>query len=127
MIFCQVNNPVQCIHNDYGLTNVVYGPTCYKNQDEQILNEVILTNCQGRRASTLNINIGLSDHPNQVQAARKMYAPKSEKRIIHCRIYKTFNESHFLDELQQTPFQVAKIFDDPVNQFLFHTQQIMGK
>ncbi len=51
-----------------------------------------------------------------------MYAPKSEKRIIDCRTYKTFNESHFLDELQHAPFQVAKIFDDPDDQFWFQNK-----
>ncbi len=72
-----------------------------------------------RLASTLNINIGVSDYHNKIQAATNMYASKSEKRLIHYRIYKTFNESHFLDELQHAPFQVAKIFDD---QFWFHNK-----
>ncbi len=93
-----------------------------KYSDEPTLNDVILTNCPRRIASTLNIIIGVSDHHNQIQAATKMYAPKSEKRIIHYITYKTFNESHFLDELQHTPFQVAKIFDDPNDQFWFHNK-----
>ncbi len=60
-----------------------------------------------------------------MQAATKMYAPKSIKRIIHYRTYKTFHESHFLDELQHTPFQVAKIFDDPDDQFGFNNKIIL--
>ncbi len=100
--FCKENNPLQCILDDYGLTNVVHGAACYNNPDELTLNDVIFTNCPRRLASTLNINIGVSDHHNQIQAATKMYAPKTEKRIIHYRTYKTFNESHFLDELQHT-------------------------
>ncbi len=28
--FCKENNPLQCILDDYGLTNVVHGATCYK-------------------------------------------------------------------------------------------------
>ncbi len=47
---------------------------------------------------------------------------KVKKRIIHYRTYKTFNESHFLHELQHTPFQVAKICDDPDDQFWFHNK-----
>ncbi len=36
------------------------------------------------------------------------------------RTYKHFNESHFLDELQHTAFQVAKIINDSDDQFWFH-------
>ncbi len=60
--FCKENNPLQCILNDYGLTDGVHGPSCYKNPDEPKPNEVILTNCPGRLASTLNNNIGVSDN-----------------------------------------------------------------
>ncbi len=49
-----------------------------------------------------------------------MYAPKCEKRIIHYKIYKYFNESLFLDDLQHTIFQVAKIVDNPDDQFWFY-------
>ncbi len=49
-----------------------------------------------------------------------MYAPKIEKGIIHYRTYKHFNESHFLDELQHTAFEVAKIINDSDDQFWFH-------
>ncbi len=38
------------------------------------------TNCPRRLASTLNINIGVSDHHNQIQATTEMYASKSENK-----------------------------------------------
>ncbi len=41
--FCMENNLLQCIINDYGLKNVVHGPTCFTIQDETILNDVNLT------------------------------------------------------------------------------------
>ncbi len=120
--FCKENNSLQCILNDYGLTNALHGPMCFTNPDETKQNDVILNNCPQRLASTLNSNIGIGDNHCQIQAATKMYVPKSEKRIIHYRTYKHFNESHFLDESQHTPFQVAKIVDDPNDKFWFHSK-----
>ncbi len=52
---CKENNPLQCILNDYGLTNAVRGPTCFRNPDEPKLNDVILVNCPRRLPSTLHI------------------------------------------------------------------------
>ncbi len=122
--FFKENNPQQSILNDYWLTYVVHGSTCFTNPDESTLNDVILINFPRRIASTPNISIGVhvSDHHNQIQAPTKMYAPKNEKRIIHYRTYKNVNESHFLDEWQHTPFQVVKIFADPDDQFWFHNK-----
>ena len=51
-----------------------------------------------------------------------MYVPKSEKKVICYRSYKHFNESAFLDELLQTPFHVATVFDDLDDQYWFHNK-----
>ncbi len=86
------------------------------------LNDVILTNCPRRLAGTFNLNIGVSDFYNQIQAATKMYAPKREKMIISYRTYNNFKEADYFNELQNTPFHVSNIFDDPDDQFLFHNK-----
>ncbi len=73
--FSKDNNPLKSVLDDYGLQNVIKGPTCFKNPHVPTLNDVILTNCPRRLAGTLNVNIGVSDFHNQIQAATKMYAP----------------------------------------------------
>jgi hypothetical protein len=120
--FCKENNPLEYVLNDYSLINVIKGPTCFKNPNAPTLNDVILTNCPRRLTSTLNVCIGVSDHHNQIEAATRMYVPKIEKKVICYRSYKHFNESAFLDELHQTPFHVATVFDDPDDQYWFHNK-----
>ena len=120
--FSKENNPLKCVLDDYGLQNVIKGPTCFKNHERPTLIDVILTNCPRRLTATLNANIGVSDYHNQIQAATKMYAPKSEKRVISYRTYKNFKEEDYLNELQNTPFHVSNIFDDPDDQFWFYNK-----
>jgi hypothetical protein len=100
--FLQENNPLQEVLHDYGLTNIIEGPTCFKNLDKPTLNDVILTNCPRKIASTLNVNIGMSDHHNHIQAATRLFAPRSEKQDITYRTYKNFNEDEFLEDLKNS-------------------------
>ena len=105
------NNPLINVMNDYSLRNIISGPTCFKNIERPTLNDVILTNCPKRILCTLNINTGMSDHLNHIQAATRLFAPKGTNREIVYRTYKRFNEDLFLEDLRNTMSNIDFIGD----------------
>ncbi len=49
-----------------------------------------------------------------------MHVAKRERKVIKYRSYKQFDDSHFINDLEHTPFHVANIFDDIDDQLWFH-------
>ncbi len=94
----------------YGLVNLVKGPTCFKNPDNPSSVDVILCTCPRRISSTLNVNIGVSDHHNITLAASKLYVKRQPKKQITYRSYKHLNDDDYLCDLEMAPFHVANIF-----------------
>lgn len=119
--FLKEPNPLSSVLEIYGLTNIITGPTCFKNPISPTLNDVILTNFANKVCSSLNVNIGVSDHHNMILMSTKMYAPKVGKKQIFYRTYKNFNEDSFLYDLSNTPFHVSTVFDDVDDQLWFHS------
>ena len=54
----------------YGFNNIIDGPTCFKGKMGSLI-DVILTDSPSRVASTLNVNVGISDFHNFICAATK--------------------------------------------------------
>ena len=98
--------------SQYGLTNLVKDPTCYKSSQNPSLLDVFLTNSPQRISSHLNVSIGLSDFHNVICAATRIHAPVQGKRKIWYRSFKKFNESNFNTDLENVPFHICDIFDD---------------
>jgi hypothetical protein len=98
--------------NQYGLTNLVKGPTCFKSPQNPSLIDVFLSNTPQRISSHLNISIGLSDFHNLICAATRIHAPFQVKRKITYRSFKKFDDINFNDDLEKVPFHVCDIFDD---------------
>ena len=80
--FNDAQNQLQDELDIYALSNIVNGPTCFKSVSNPSLVDVILTNNTRKFHPSLNVDIGVSDHHTMVLAATKMYAPKSDKKVI---------------------------------------------
>ena len=120
--FLKVINPLKDLLDVYNLTNKVSGPTCFKNPENPSSIDVILCNCPCRISSCLNECIGVSDCHNITVAASKMFAPKLPPKQIIYRSYKNYNEEDYIKDLQETPFQVADIFNDEEDKLWFHNK-----
>ncbi len=106
----------------YNMTNLIKGPTCFKNPDNPSSVDVILCTCPRRISSTLNVNIGVSDHHNITLAASKLYVKRQPKKQIIYRSYKNLDDDEYLYDLQTAPFHVSHIFDDVDDQLWFHNK-----
>jgi hypothetical protein len=118
--FNDENNQLQDELDIYALSNFVQGPTCFKSQINPSSVDVILTSNTKKFTSTLNIDIGVSDHHTIVLAATKMHAPKADKKVIYYNSFKNFNEDDFLADLTCAPFQTGLIFDDIDDHLWYH-------
>ena len=98
--------------NQYGLTNLVEGHTCYKNAQNPSLIDVFLSNTPARISAHLNVSVGISDFHNLICAATRIHAPIQMKRKITYRSFKKFNEQKFNDDLEKVPLHVCNVFDD---------------
>lgn len=96
----------------YSLKNLIEGATCFKNNDNPTLLDVLLTNNARKFSGSFNINIGISDFHNIIGAATKAHVPRKKVRTVSYRSYKHFNENDYQASLQQTPFHICDIFDD---------------
>ncbi len=85
-------NQIQESLDVFDLTNLVKGPTCFKNHLPPSGVDVILTTCPRWVSSYYYINIGVSDHHNIIIASTKMHANHHTKKQITYRSYWYFNE-----------------------------------
>ena len=108
--------------DNFGLKNIIEGPTCHKSVVSPSLIDLILTDSPRRVAGYLNIDIGISDFHNLVAGATKMYLPKFTEPSFQYRSMKHFNETHFTHDLSIAPFHVADIFEDPNDSYWFFNQ-----
>ena len=104
---------------NYGLKNIVEGPTCTKSAVSPTQIDLIITDSPKRVAGFLNVDIGLSDFHNLVAGATKMYIPKFVEQSFQYRSMKSFDEANFTFDLSVAPFHVAELFDDPNDSYWF--------
>ena len=60
----------------------------------------------------MNLPFSLSDHHNIIGAATRRHAPLSERKQIHYRSFKNFDDDAYLLDLSSAPFHVSQLFDD---------------
>ena len=118
--FSHENNPLSDEMEIFNLKNVVEGPTCFKSQTNPSAVDVILTNNPRRIISSLNVDVGLSDHHTMILAAAKMHAPKVDKKVIYYNSFKNFHAEDYLTDLACAPFQTGLIFDDLDDHVWYH-------
>ena len=84
----------------YKLWNFVKQPTCFKNSENPICIDLILTNNPLSFKTTYVIETGLSDFHKMTVAVMKMHFPKMKPQVVSYREYKDFHNETFLDSLR---------------------------
>ena len=102
---------LQDVIDVYDMFNIVDKPTCFKTENNTLLDVILISNRQ-RIAGTLNVNTGISDFHNLIAFSSKMHVPKTGDRNIQYRSYKHFNDEIFKDDIASAPYHVGDIFDD---------------
>ena len=113
-------HPLDDVMDSFNLSNVVLGPTCFRNVENPSLVDVILTNSPRRLTSVLNVSIGISDFHNFIGVATKMYKPNNTVREIAYRSYQRCNKISYLHDLNSAPFHVSNVFNDVDDQYGFY-------
>jgi hypothetical protein len=90
----------------YNLRNIVKGATCFKSVSNPSLIDVILTNKPRTLSGHLNASNGLSDFHNIICAATKHNLDEVTKNKIRYRSFKKFNESNFLNDINNINTQL---------------------
>ena len=104
------------ICNIYGMRNMIKQPTCFKKPEGTLIDPVIVLNA-GRFQSPLNMHCGYSDFHNMVGCVTKIHMPPQEPVRKTYRNYKEFEEVVFKEDIQQIPFHVSEVFDDPSDRY----------
>ena len=84
----------------YNLTNLIKGPTCFKNPLNPSSIDLILTNKHQSFQNSYATESGLSDHHNMVVTVMKSYFPKQAPTLIKYRNFKNFDNVIFRNKLQ---------------------------
>ena len=85
----------------YDLDNLIKKTTCYKNADNPININVILTNKKTCFENNSTVETGISDHHKMVFTVLNIYVKKSAPVTISYRSYKYFDTTHFRNDLKQ--------------------------
>ncbi len=120
--FQKAVNPIQDNLDVFDLTNLVKGPTCFKNHFHPSVVDVILTTCPRQMSSFDNITICVSDHHNIIIASTKMHANHYTKKQITYRLYQHFNQQDYINDLLCATLHVSQVFDDVEDQLWFHNR-----
>ena len=102
----------------YNLTNLIKQPTCYKNPDNPMCIDLILTNYPLTFQGTCVIETGLSDfHLMALTIMRKTFK-KQRPRIVNYRSFKLFSNEEFRKSLiDKLSSQIYDNNDDGFNRF----------
>ena len=84
--------------SDAKVTNLVKKPTCFKSQDGTLI-DLMLTNRQRSFLKSQNFKIGLTDCHKLVVSILGVSFKKLPRKIITYRDQKSFNQDHFLRDL----------------------------
>ena len=107
-------HPLDDVMDSFNLSNVVLGPTCFRNVENPSLVDV------RRLTNVLNVLIGISDFHNFISVATKMYKLNNTVREIAYRSYQRFNKLIYLHDLNSAPFYVSDVFNDVDDQYGFY-------
>jgi hypothetical protein len=105
-------SPLHDLCDLYSLENQINEPTFYHSRGNSSI-DVILTNQKLKIRSSGTINTHLSDGHQLIYSVLKSSAPKQPSKTIYYRSFKNLNNDNFLSDLQNVPFHISDIFDDP--------------
>ena len=101
--------------DNFNLYNLITEPTCYKSVANPSCIDLILTNSRKLFMKSRTFETGISDFHKLTTTVMKLHYLKSNKRTLHYRDYKNFDEDFFndhlklklnsLDEINYTNFQ----------------------
>ena len=99
-------NAMKEFSETYNLSNLIKEPTCFKNNLNPSLIDLILTNRPRSFQNSHAVETGLSDHHKLTITVMRAFFPKQSPIIISYRDYKHFNEDLFRNELLGILFNV---------------------
>ena len=108
---CMDDSPVIVFCETNKLRNLVKHPTCFKNPQNPLCIDLLLTNKPLSSQTTTMIETGLSDFHKMVVAVMKMHFPKMKPKVIRYRKYKTFNNDAFVNSLRKELTWQKKVLD----------------
>ena len=83
----------------YTLKHLITEPTCYKNQNNPSIIDIILTNRKRSFHDSQTIETGLSDHHKMIITVLKSEFKKKDPTQVNYRSYKYFDENLFRHDL----------------------------
>ena len=86
--------------NLYSLKNLVSQKTCFKNPENPLCIDLILTNCLWSFQNTGVFETGLSDFHKLTFTVLKQYYPKQKPKVVFYQKYKNFRNDLFRSELE---------------------------
>ena len=86
--------------NIYSLKNLVSQKTCFKNPENPLRIDLILTNCSLSFQNTGVFETGLSDFHKLTFTVVKQYCPKQKPKVVFYRKYKNFRIDLFRSEFE---------------------------
>ena len=92
------------------LSNQITEPTRVTDKTSTLI-DVMLSSHPERFATWGNLHLGLSDH-DLIYAVRRNKLPRPRPREIEYRSMKSFNESDFLADLGDVPWDTAYVFEN---------------
>ena len=98
------NNFFSFLRDMYDLANLVKGPICYKSLKDTLLH-VLLTNKPNSIQKTIVCKAGLNDWHMLIATTLRSTFIKLSRKTVKYRSYKNFNETTFLQELDEKLIQ----------------------
>ena len=92
----------------YNLSNLIKGPTCFKNPQNPSSIDLILTNRPRSFQHSTTIETGLSDHHKLTITVMRSFFPKQTPTIRSYRDYKNFDQYLFRNELLKELYNVHR-------------------
>ena len=104
----------------FDLTNMIKSETCVTKFGKPSLVDVLLTNQPQYLFNSFNFDCGLSDCHNMIGILVKGKAPFVPNEKVQYRSFKDFNEADFNADVQNIPFHISYVFDDPDDVYWAH-------
>ena len=104
--------PIDSLIDYFNLTNLINEPTCFPKNSTPSLIDLILTNSSNLLCNTKVVNCSISDCHCMILTTIKEQVNFIERKHVHFRSYKHFDETVFENDLAKVPFHVAHIFED---------------
>ena len=102
--------------DNYDMNNLIKHDTCHKSSEGTII-DLLITNDKSKFISAGTIANGASDFHEVIYGVLSAKFKHKQAKHISYRCYKNFEHENFINDLNQAPFHVAEIFEDPNDQY----------